>query len=555
MSIKALGINERLVKAVHELGFVNPTAIQEKAIPLLLHGDTDFIGLAQTGTGKTAAFGLPMLHRIDPSDKKTQALILAPTRELCLQISNELTRYAKYIDGLEVVSVYGGASITEQIRSLKKGAHVVVGTPGRLIDHLKRRTLSLQDIRVLILDEADQMLDMGFQEDIDTILSSANAGKNTWLFSATMEQRIAKIAQTYMRNPQEITVGSRNSGATNITHQYCVVKRSDVYEAIKRFIDFQPGMFGILFCRTRKQVQEITQDLTQEGYNVDGLHGDLSQGQRDVVMSKFRNKQLQLLVATDVAARGIDVGDVTHVLHYGLPDDVENYTHRSGRTARAGKSGYSIIICSGSDKSRIRFIERKIGKSIEHIQIPTGKQICEKQLLNFSEKVLNPALDAQIVKPYVAAIEQKLQALTKEELIERMVTLSCKKMLKKYAGTSDLKSESVSASSSRAEYSDRPERRMRTRKGNGNGSSASRLGSSSNKLFINIGKIDGLGTGGLINYICKNANVQGAEIGKIVLQDRHSWVGIDDNSKAMNIIRKLHGTSYKGRTLRVELAA
>jgi len=551
MSIHALGINERLVKAVQELGFTKPTAIQEKAIPILLAGTRDFIGLAQTGTGKTAAFGLPMLHRIDTQSRNTQALILCPTRELCLQITQELKRYAQYIDGLQIAAIYGGANINDQIKQLKSGSQIVVGTPGRVIDHLKRRTLSLQTISMFVLDEADQMLDMGFQEDLDTILEASSDQKNVWLFSATMEGRIEKIAQKYMRNPEQVTVGTRNSSASNITHQYCAVKRTDMYAAVRRFIDFSPGMFGILFCRTRSNVQEIAKKLMRDGYNVEALHGDLSQAQRDAVMHKFRNKHVQLLVATDVAARGIDVDSVTHVMHYGLPDDIENYTHRSGRTARAGKSGFSIIICSGQDKGRIKFIERTIGKKIELILVPKGDEICQKQLLNFSDTLRNTSTDAQSIKPYIAPITNALSDLSKEDLIQRMFTLSHRNLLDSYAGVPDIGIDSGYG----ARHNDRSYGRGDNRSNGRRFSSYSGPSDQhKNRLFINLGKIDGMGKGELINFICRKSEIRGESIGKIVLQDRHSWVSITDDNKVQNVIRKLHGVIYNGRKLRVEMS-
>ena len=394
MSIQALGVDSRIVKAVSELGFTQPTAIQEKAIPLLLQGDRDLIGLAQTGTGKTAAFGLPLISAV--MDGKTQGLVICPTRELCLQITKELTAYSKYIDGFNVVAVYGGADIRGQVRDIRRGVNIIVGTPGRLIDHINRGTITLNNISRVVLDEADQMLDMGFQEDIDEILKSTPSDKKVWLFSATMQPKIEKIARTYMNNPLEITVGSKNSGAKNIEHQYCLVKNADIYSAVRRFIDLYPDMFGIVFCRTKRDAQEMSAQLINAGYNSDALHGDLSQPQRDAVMKKFRDKKIQVLVATDVAARGIDVDGVTHVLHCNLPDDIENYTHRSGRTARAGKSGVSIII--GTSLRKVKFIEQQLGITVKPVQVPTGDVLCQKQLVHFSQKIINAPIE-ELPKP------------------------------------------------------------------------------------------------------------------------------------------------------------
>ncbi len=590
MAIRSLGVDERLVKAVTELGFTEPTEIQAKAIPLLLKGDRDFIGLAQTGTGKTAAFGLPMIQSVDVTNNETQALVLCPTRELCLQITNELTQYAKHIDGLHVVAVYGGANINEQIKKLRRGAHIVVGTPGRLLDHISRRTVLLTNITRVVLDEADQMLDMGFHEDIDSILATTPATKKTWLFSATMQGKIEKIARKYMTNPVEITVGSRNSGARNIEHQYCVVKRTDTHLVIKRFIDFYPGMFGIVFCRTRKDTQELSAKLAKDGYNADALHGDLSQEQRDVVMNKFRNRQIQVLIATDVAARGIDVDDITHVMHCDLPDDVENYTHRSGRTARAGKSGVSIIISSPGAVSRIRYVERQIGQSIAQVQVPVGPAICQKQLAHFSSSLANSVPSDSIVKPYLDAVSKILINLSREELIERMLSITCSKMLQKYAQAPDINVDSRGGSSrdfSDRRSNDRDDHRDSDRGGRSNdrrssggdrdrggrsndrysrdssdrrtsdyGSSNPRSTGgavSANRLFINVGKIDGLDKGSFIKFVCGTSSVDSAAVGQIVMQNTRSFFSVEDSKSASMIVDKLKDASFKGRRVRVEL--
>lgn len=566
MSIQALGVDSRLVRAVSELGFTQPTAIQEKAIPLLLQGDRDLIGLAQTGTGKTAAFGLPLISAV--MDGKTQGLVICPTRELCLQITKELTAYSKYVDGFSVVAVYGGADIRTQVRDIKRGVNIIVGTPGRLIDHINRRTITLERISRVVLDEADQMLDMGFQEDIDEILKSTPRDKKVWLFSATMQPKIEKIAHTYMSNPLQITVGSRNSGATNIEHQYCVVRNADVYSAVRRFIDLHPDMFGIVFCRTKRDTQEMSAQLINAGYNSDALHGDLSQPQRDAVMKKFRDKKIQVLIATDVAARGIDVDGVTHVLHCNLPDDIENYTHRSGRTARAGKSGVSIII--GTSLRKIKMIEQQLGITVKAIQVPTGDQLCQKQLDHFSQKLINTPVD-ELVKPHVAAVQESLKDLTKEELIERVFSLNCGEMLRHYKQSHNLNVSSSYDARDRGDSRGGRDSRdggrdSRGRRSNSDGYSSSSSSSSSSprrygngggdkdeaRLFINVGKIDRMNKDGLINFIATSASVDEGCVSRISMQNTRSFFTVEDNKKAQAIVRSLKDSMLKGRRIQIE---
>lgn len=548
MSIQALGVDERLVKAVSELGFTQPTAIQEKAIPLLLKGDRDLIGLAQTGTGKTAAFGLPLISAV--MDGETQGLVICPTRELCVQITKELTSYSKYAGGINVVAVYGGADIRTQVAAIRRGAHIIVGTPGRLIDHINRRTITLEKIGRVVLDEADQMLDMGFQEDIDEILKSTPKEKKVWLFSATMQPKIEKIAHTYMSNPLQITVGSRNSGATNLEHQYCVVRGADVYSAVRRFIDLYPDMFGIVFCRTKRDTQEMSAQLINAGYSSDALHGDLSQPQRDAVMKKFRDKKIQVLIATDVAARGIDVDGVTHVLHCNLPDDIENYTHRSGRTARAGKSGVSIII--GTSLRKIKMIEQQLGITVKQIQVPTGDQLCQKQLDHFSQKLIDTPVN-EIVKPYLAKVQESLSSLTKEEIIERIFSLQCSEMLLHYK-----KSPNLNSSSSNDSYRDRDsrgDRDGRGRRGGFDNASGSRFSSSNRdeaRLFINVGKIDYMNKEALIKFITTTSAVDGGCVSRVSMQNTRSFFTVEDNKKAQAIVRTLKDTTLKGRRIQIE---
>ncbi len=557
MSIQALGVDSRIVKAVSELGFTQPTAIQEKAIPLLLQGDRDLIGLAQTGTGKTAAFGLPLISAV--MDGETQGLVICPTRELCLQITKELTAYSKYIDGFNVVAVYGGADIRMQIRDIKRGANIIVGTPGRLIDHINRRTITLDRISRVVLDEADQMLDMGFQEDIDEILKSTPKDKKVWLFSATMQPKIEKIAHTYMHNPLQITVGSRNSGATNIEHQYCIVRNADVYSAVRRFIDLYPDMFGIVFCRTKRDTQEMSAQLINAGYSSDALHGDLSQPQRDAVMKKFRDKKIQVLIATDVAARGIDVDGVTHVLHCNLPDDIENYTHRSGRTARAGKSGVSIII--GTSLRKIKFIEQQLGITVKPIQVPTGDQLCQKQLDYFSQKLIETPVDA-IVKPYIAAVQESLAALTKEEIIERMLSLNCGEMLHHYKQSHNLNVSSSSYESSSRDRNGRSGRDSRDSRGRRSNADSFSSGSRSRygngggrdeaRLFINVGKIDRMNKESLIHFIATSASVDGSCVSRISMQNTRSFFTVEDSRKAQAIVRSLKDSMLGNRRIQIE---
>ena len=553
MSIQALGVDSRLVKAVSELGFTQPTAIQEKAIPLLLQGDRDLIGLAQTGTGKTAAFGLPLISAV--MDGKIQGLVICPTRELCLQITKELTSYAKYVNGVNVVAVYGGADIRTQVREIRQGAHIIVGTPGRLIDHINRKTITLERIGRVVLDEADQMLDMGFQEDIDEILKSTPRDKKVWLFSATMQPKIEKIAHTYMHNPLQITVGSRNSGATNIEHQYCIVRGADIYSAVRRFIDLYPEMFGIVFCRTKRDTQEMSAQLISAGYNSDALHGDLSQPQRDAVMKKFRDKKIQVLIATDVAARGIDVDGVTHVLHCNLPDDIENYTHRSGRTARAGKSGVSIII--GTSLRKVKMIEQQLNLVVKPIQVPTGDQLCQKQLDHFSQKLTETPVD-ELIKPYLTAVQESLSSLTKEELIERIFSLNCSAMLKHYKQSPNLNASAGSYDG----YRDGGSTSRGTRgRSNAEGSFGGRSSSISTynsagrdeaRLFINVGKVDRMNKEGLIKFIATTSSVDGSCVTRVSMQNTRSFFTVEDSRKAQAIVKTLKDSMLKGRRIQIE---
>jgi len=417
-----LGLNAEIVNAVNDMGFTEPSEVQEKAIPILLEKDTDIVALAQTGTGKTAAFGFPLIQKIDAGYKKTQGLILSPTRELCLQITNELQNYSKYVKGLNPVAVYGGASITEQAKQIKRGAQIIVATPGRMQDMIRRGLVDISEIQYCVLDEADEMLNMGFYDDITEILSHSPEDKFTWLFSATMPKEVARIAKDFMNNPVEITVGSKNKGTENVSHEYYLVGGRDRYKALKRLCDANPEIFSVIFCRTKRDTQKVAEQLIQDGYSAGAIHGDLSQNQRDLVMRSFRTRQIQMLVATDVAARGIDVDDITHVIHYTLPDEPEVYTHRSGRTGRAGKSGTSMTIATKSEMRKIKAIEKRIQRNFERKDVPDGEEICQVQLFHLASQIKDTEINHAIDK-YVPQLEEELGDYTKEELIKKFFSV------------------------------------------------------------------------------------------------------------------------------------
>lgn len=545
MTFKELGLDEHIVKAVEELGFEKPSPIQEESIPLLITGDKDYVGLAQTGTGKTAAFGLPMIQQIDTNSKAIQGMILCPTRELCLQITNELKLYAKHTKGIKVVAVYGGASISDQIREIKSGVNIMVGTPGRTIDLMERRVLKFDEVKTVVLDEADEMLNMGFKEDITKIIEQTPPSKHTWLFSATMPKEVERIAKNYMTDPVRVTVGTKNSSAANIEHQYCAVAGRDQYDALRRFIDVAPGMYGIVFCRTRRETKEIADKLMADGYNADALHGDLSQAQRDSVMAKFRNRNLQVLIATDVAARGIDVDDLTHVFHVDLPDEIESYTHRSGRTARAGKSGRSIALVSPSKASRVRLVEKQIGGKMELIQVPTGKEICFQQLMSVIQNVKEVEINEKGLAPYIAQIHEEFADISKEEIIERFVSLEFNRFIKDYEKARDLNIDMSTMRKGR----ERGERGDRKRGERGDNTTRN-----TNRLFINIGKMDGFeNKGQILGFICNQTGVDGNSIGKIDLFDSFAFIGVDDNV-GNTLISSLNGRNIENRDIRIEFS-
>ena len=537
-TFEELGVNEAIRDAIVELGFEHPMPVQEEVIPYLLGENNDVIALAQTGTGKTAAYGIPVLQKTDATIKTTQALILSPTRELCLQIADDLKSFSKNIDGLHIVAVYGGASITTQIHELRHGAQIIVATPGRLIDLMERKVVKLDNLRNIVLDEADEMLNMGFSDSINTIFEAAPADRNTLLFSATMSKEIEKIAKSYLTNYKEIVVGSRNEGAENVNHIYYLVNAKDKYLALKRIADFYPRIFAIIFCRTKIETQEVADKLIKDGYNAEALHGDLSQQQRDLTMQKFRQHTVQLLVATDVAARGLDVDDLTHVINYGLPDDVENYTHRSGRTGRAGKKGTSISIIHTREKSKVRNIERIIGKDFVDGTLPTPEEICKKQLYKVMDDIMKTDVDEDQIEPYMKEIDRQFEYIDKEDIIKKMVTITFGRFLDYYKNAPEI----LKPTSKRSE---RPERAGRSNSGSRRSHKAE---AGFRRLFINLGKQDGFYPGEIMQFM--NHHIHGRqEIGHIDLLQKFCYIEVPQGD-AEKVMRVLSGTSYKGREIR-----
>lgn len=545
-TFEELGVSQEIIRAITELGFENPMPVQEEVIPYLLGNNNDVIALAQTGTGKTAAYGLPVIQKADATTNKTQALILSPTRELCLQIAGDLKDFSKYIDGLKILPVYGGSSIESQIRMLKKGVQIIVATPGRLIDLMKRGVASLDEVENVVLDEADEMLNMGFSESIDEILAGVPENHNTLLFSATMSKEIERIARKYLRDPKEIVVGSRNEGAEKVNHIYYMVHAKDKFNALKRIVDYFPNIYGIIFCRTRLETQEIADKLIQNGYNAEALHGDLSQQQRDLTMQKFRQHQTQLLVATDVAARGLDVTDLTHVINYGLPDDIESYVHRSGRTGRAGKAGTSIAIIHTREKGKIRAIEKEIQKKFVVGTIPTAKDICTKQLYKVMDQIEKVQVNEEEIAPFLPDIFRKLDWLDKEDLIKRVVSLEFNKFLQYYANAPEV--ETVTSSSRKERSEGRSDERRRGRRESG----PRQAEPGYSRLFINIGKTDGVFVKELMELI--NKNVSGhVEIGRIDLMKNFSFFEVPEK-EAERVIRGMSRANLKGRQVNVEVS-
>ncbi len=526
ITFQNMGLSQPVFDAISDLGYINPTPIQQQAIPVLLSGTKDFVGLAQTGTGKTAAFGLPLLSLVDTSIKQTQGLVICPTRELCIQIANDFKDYGKYLEDFNYVAVYGGSSIETQIRQIKKGVQIVVATPGRLIDLIERKALKLDAVTHVVLDEADEMLNMGFKEDIDLILSHATSRQAAWLFSATMPKAVKRIAETFMTDPFEVKVES-NATAKNIQHVYYQCQSNQKYEVLKRLIDFNPGMYGIVFTRTKAEAQDITEKLLKEGYEIDALHGDLSQQQRDKVMGRFREKTIRLLIATDVAARGIDVDNISHVINYALPDEPEVYTHRSGRTARAGKSGVCISIVHSREMGRINDLERMMKVPFEKLLIPSGIEVCEKQFMSFIDKIKATEVNHGDYEQYMPYLTEQFADMTKDEIIQKVAAMEFNRFLKYYEKAGDLN----------------------------NGSSRDRRTDSNyTRLFISLGEKDGFYKAAFLEFLLDTTGHTKAQLGKIDLQDSFSFFEVE-NGIAQDFIQAFNGKKFKGREIRIEISS
>lgn len=587
MSFNEFGLKDELLQAVEDLGYVTPTPVQLEAIPVLISGDTDFVGLAQTGTGKTAAFGLPLLQLVDFDDRNIQGLVLCPTRELCLQITDDLLGYAKHFKRAFIEPVYGGSSISNQIKQLRRGAHIVVATPGRLIDLLERRALSLDNLRYVVLDEADEMLNMGFQEDIDRIFEFASAEKKTWLFSATMPNQVARIASNYMTNPVEITCGRKNTNATNIEHVYFTVRNDTRYLALKRIIDFNPDIYGLVFCRTRRETQEVAEFLGKDGYSAEALHGDLSQAQRDSTMRKFRDKTLQLLVATDVAARGIDVDNITHVIHYNLPDDPEQYTHRSGRTARAGRSGVSMALVTSSEMRKLRFIEQLTTMKFKQEKVPTGEEVCDKQLLSLVDKMRKTDVDPKAITRFMPSILASLEDLSREDIIARFVSSEFNRFFDYYKNAADLNAavrerersefrdrdrrgdrgdrnrgdrDGVRGGSRFGDRGDRFERSDRNDRGDRNDRNdrferserRERSDVAMKNIVISRGERDRVNKGAIVRLICDSAGLNKRQIGEIVVDSDSTSVEVEEMFAAFTL-QALKEARLDGKKFKAEI--
>ena len=523
-TFKALGLNDAILQAVTDMGFTAPSEVQEKAIPVLLREETDVVALAQTGTGKTAAFGFPLIQRIDVNNRNTQGLILSPTRELCLQITNELKNYSSHVKGLNVVAVYGGANIQEQARQISRGAQIIVATPGRMQDMMRRNMVDITGIDYCVLDEADEMLNMGFYEDITTILADTPKDKKTWLFSATMPKEVARIAKQFMKSPIEITVGTKNMGAENVSHEYYMVNARDRYQALKRLADANPEIFSVIFCRTKRDTQKVAENLIEDGYNASALHGDLSQNQRDLVMKSFRNRQIQMLVATDVAARGIDVDDVTHVINYQLPDEIETYTHRSGRTGRAGKTGISMVIVSKSELRKIRTLEKIINKKFTQKEIPSGMEICEVQLMHLANDIRNTKINEEI-NPYLYSINEVLEGLSREEVIKKVFSVEFTRFFNYYQKAKDL---NVAVKADLKEES-----------------------GESTRYFINVGGKDGFDWMSLKDFLKETTGLADG-IYKVDCKDSFSFFNTDTEHKD-TILALFEDFKLQGRQIHVEV--
>ena len=545
-TFEELGVSSEIRKAIEEMGYESPMPVQEEVIPYLLGNGNDVVALAQTGTGKTAAFGLPLIQKIDVTRRIPQALILCPTRELCLQIAGDLTDYSKYITDLKILPVYGGSSIESQIRSLKQGVHIIVATPGRLIDLIERKVANLATIRDVVMDEADEMLNMGFTDSINAILEKVPEDRNTLMFSATMSPEISRIAKTYLHNAKEITIGTKNEGSKNVNHIAYIIHAKDKYLALKRVVDYYPQIYGIIFCRTRKETQEIADKLIQDGYNADSLHGELSQAQRDLVMQKFRQRHLQLLVATDVAARGLDVNDLTHVINYGLPDDTESYTHRSGRTGRAGKTGISIAIINLREKGKMREIERIIKKQFTIGTLPTGKEICEQQLIKVIDDIEKVKVNEEEIETFLPGIYRKFEWLSKEDLIKRVVSMEFNRFLEYYKNAPEI--EQPKNGNKKGEPKERKER------GTDKEKVSRKAEKGYTRLFLNMGKSDGFYANQIIELINRNLKKERIQIGRIDLMQNFSFFEIAE-AQAPMVIKALNKVVLNGgRKVIVEVA-
>lgn len=543
-TFEELGVSPEIRRAIEELGYENPMPVQEEVIPYLLGNGNDVVALAQTGTGKTAAFGLPLIQKIDVKNCVPQALVLCPTRELCLQIAGDLTDYSKYITDLKILPVYGGSSIDSQIRSLKRGVHIIVATPGRLIDLMERKVAQLATIRDVVMDEADEMLNMGFTDSINAILENIPQDRNTLMFSATMSPEIARIAKTYLHEAKEITVGTKNEGSKNVNHVAYIVHAKDKYLALKRVVDFYPQIYGIVFCRTRKETQEIADKLIQDGYNADSLHGELSQAQRDLVMQKFRQRHLQLLVATDVAARGLDVNDLTHVINYGLPDDTESYTHRSGRTGRAGKTGISIAIINLREKGRMKEIEHIIKKKFEVSVLPSGQEICQQQLIKVIDDIEKVKVNEEEIETFLPGIYRKLDWLDKEDLIKRVVSLEFNRFLDYYKNAPEIEQPKANEKKSEAKESRKGDKEKVGRKAE----------KGYTRLFLNLGKTDGFYTNQIIDLVNRNLRKERIQIGRIDLMQNFSFFEVIQE-QAPQVLKALNKVVLSGgRKVCVEIA-
>lgn len=544
-TFEELGVSQEIRKAIEEMGYENPMPVQEEVIPYLLGNGNDVVALAQTGTGKTAAFGLPLIQKIDVKNCVPQALVLCPTRELCLQIAGDLTDYSKYITDLKILPVYGGSSIDSQIRSMKRGVHIIVATPGRLIDLMERKVARLETVRDVVMDEADEMLNMGFTDSINTILENVPKDRNTLMFSATMSPEIARIAKTYLHEAREITIGTKNEGSKNVNHVAYIVHAKDKYLALKRVVDFYPQIYGIVFCRTRKETQEIADKLIQDGYNADSLHGELSQIQRDLVMQKFRQRHLQILVATDVAARGLDVDSLTHVINYGLPDDTESYTHRSGRTGRAGKTGISIAIINLREKGKMREIERIIKKKFEVSELPTGKEICEQQLIKVIDDIEKVKVNEEEIETFLPGIYRKLDWLSKEDLIKRVVSLEFNRFLEYYKNAPEIEqpkaNDKKKVETKESRKGDKEKVGRKAEKGY-------------TRLFLNLGKTDGFYTNQIIDLVNRNLRKERIQIGRIDLMQNFSFFEVIQE-QTPQVIKALNKVVLNGgRKVCVEVA-